>query len=380
MVSPALAGLVYVLFCLGELFGAYAEGYLVYYAQRMGGSVPTDQEKQEFVKALVKEDLGRIVVCNVVDGHADGHLMKTDVKQYFEWWIDLCKHKGLKSITSRLAAMNTLQNSKYPNDFKVGVKRPDFRFRCPERRPRKQGKFQELCSTVPGLVLSEVIDDTTRDALKAKSIHLPVNHSNDWADDFVRAMMDIPDSLRTGRLGAGKSIGRHSGSVWITGKPILDKKLAGYGQPADRARDVLGLVHRKPPEILVAIHFPWAVTGEVPSARPTFMDAGGHRRFRAQADARHRRRMAAWGHTVDLAKVSAKAKNVDGLPERVCGAIDSGALAPTGGKFGFTTLGRVTTKRGHSAETHGNDAAFARRMANGRTNCELANALLRIIV
>ena len=94
---------------------------------------------------------------------------------------------------------------------------------------------------------------------------------------------------------------------------------------------------------------------------------------------RHRRRMAAWGHTVDLAKVSAKAKNVDGLPERVCGEIDSGALVPTG-MFGFTPLGRVTTERGHSADTHGNDAAFARQMANGRTNSQLANALLGIIV
>ena len=198
--------------------------------------------------------------------------------------------------------------------------------------------------------------------------------------------MDIPDSLRTGRLGAGKSIGGHSGSVWITGKPILDKKLAGYEQPADRARDVLGLVHRKPqkpqkpPDVLVALHFPWAVMDKVRSARPTFMDAGNHLRFRARADARHRRRMASWGHTVDLAKVSAKAKNVDGLPERVCGAIDSGTLAPTDGKFGFTPLGRVTTKRGHKADTHGNHAAFARRMANGRTDPELANALLAIIV
>ena len=111
------------------------------------------------------------------------------------------------------------------------------------------------------------------------------------------------------------------------------------------------------------------------------MDAGDHRRFRAQAGARHRRRMASWGHTVDLEKVSAKAKNVDGLPERVCGEIDSGALAPTGGKFGFTPLGRVTTEHGHDADnTHGNDAAFARRMANGRTDPDLTNALLRIIV
>ena len=36
--------------------------------------------------------------------------------------------------------------------------------------------------------------------------------------------------------------------------------------------------------------------------------------------------------------------------------------------------------RGYSADTHGNDIAFARRMANGRTNRELANALLGIIV
>lgn len=347
--------------------------------QRMGGSMPTDQEKREFVNELVAENLGRIVVCNVVDGHAEGHLMKIDVKQYFEWWIDLCEHKGFKSIPSRLAAMKTLRNGKYPSTFMVGVKRPDFRFRCLKRRPRKQRRFRELCSTVSALVLREVIDDTTRDALAAKSIHFPANDRSDCTDDFVRAMMDLPDSLRTGRFGAGKSIGP-SDVVWITGKPILDEELDGYEQPADRTRDVLGLVHRQPPEVLVVLHFPWAVTDKVRSARPTFMDAGDHRRFRAQAGARHRRRMTAWGHTVDLAKVSAKAKNVNGLPERVCGEIDSGALAATGGKFGFTPLGRVTTKRGHDAHTHDNDAAFAQRMANGRTDPELANALLEIIV
>lgn len=127
--------------------------------------MPTNREKREFVDALVAEDLGRIVVCNVVDGHAEGHLTKIDVKQYFEWWIDLCAHKNFQTIEARLAAMNTLRNGKYPSTFKAGAKRPDFRFRCPKRRPRKQRKFQELCSTVPALALREVIDDTTRDAL-----------------------------------------------------------------------------------------------------------------------------------------------------------------------------------------------------------------------
>lgn len=347
-----------------------------------GGGMPTDQKKRKFVDELVAKDPGRIVVCNVLDGHAEGHFMKINVKQYFEWWIDLCMHleqyeyQRLLSIKEVLAAMKTLRNGKYPSTFKAGAKRPDFRFRCPKRRLRKQRKFRELCSTVPALVLREVIDDTTRDALKAKSIHFPATpRSSDWTDDFVRTMMDIPDSLRTGRLGAGKSIGQHSGSVWITGKPILDEELDGYEKPADRARDVLGLVHRKPPDVLVVLHFPWAVTDKVRSARPTFMDAGDHLRFRA----RHRRSMAAWGHTVDLAKVSTNAKNVDGLPERVCGEIDSDALAPTG-RFDFTPLGRVTTERGHKADTHGNDAAFAQRMKNGRTDRELANDLLRIIV
>ena len=343
-----------------------------------GSGVPTDREKQKFVETLVAEDLGRIVVCNVVDGHAEGHFMKIDVKQYFEWWIDLCMHQRLRSITKVLAAMSTMRNGKYPSTFKAGAKRQDFRFRCPKRRPRKQRRFRELCSTVPALVLREVIDDKTRDELKAKSIHFPATHNSDWTDDFVRTMMDIPDSLRTGHFGSGKSIGR-SGSVWITGKPILDARLNGYGQPANRARDVLGLVHRQPPDVLVALHFPWAVMDKVRSARPTFMDAGDHRRFRARAGARHRRSMAAWGHTVDLAKVSAKAKNMDGLPERVCGKIDSGALAPTG-RFGFTPLGRVTTERGHDADIHGNNAAFARRMKNGRTDPELAKTLLEIIV
>ena len=73
------------------------------------GGVPTDREKRKFVVAT---DLGRIVVCNVVDGHAEGHLMKIDVKQYFEWWIDLCVHQRLRSITKVLAAMCTLRNGR----------------------------------------------------------------------------------------------------------------------------------------------------------------------------------------------------------------------------------------------------------------------------
>ena len=95
--------------------------------------MPTDREKREFVDALVADDLGRIVVCNVVDGHAESHLMKIDVKQYFEWWIDLCVHEKLETITKILAAMNTLRNGEYPSTFKAGVKRPDFRFRCSRR-------------------------------------------------------------------------------------------------------------------------------------------------------------------------------------------------------------------------------------------------------
>ena len=338
----------------------------------------TKRKKQHFVDVLVAADLGRIVVCNVLDGYDKNHLMQNDVKQYFDWWIDLCEHQGLRSITQVLAAMGTLKNGKYPSDFKAGVERPDFLFRCPKRRPRKQRKLEELCSVVPALVLREVIDDKTGDALKSKSIHFPATYSSDWTDDFVKSLKSIPVSLRTGRFGSGKSIGR-SGNIWITGKSILDERLDGHDQPADQTRDVLGLVHRKPPDVLIAFHFPWTLTDKVRSARPTFMDAGDHRRFRAQPDARRRQRMTAWGHTVDLAKASAKAKSIDGLPERVCGEIDCDALEPTR-VFGFAPLGRVATERGHSADTHGNDAAFAQRLSKGRTNSQLAHALLGIIL
>lgn len=343
----------------------------------MGGGVPTDQEKRDFVGALVAHDLGRIVVCNVLDGHTEGHLKDDEVKQYFDWWIDLCIHQELQSVTQMLAAMGTLHNGKYPQDFKLGAPRPVFLFRCP-KRPRKQRKFRELCTAVPALVLREVIDDTTLDALRSKSVHFPANHSSDWTDDFVNNMMSIPDHLRVARFGPGKSIGRN-GNIWVTGKAGLDRKLVGHNELADQTRDVLGLVHRKPPDVLVAFHFPWEVTNKVPTARPTFMDAGDHRRFRVQPDAQHRRRMVAWGHTADLAKASKNARYIDGLPERVCGEIGTEALEPKG-KFGFAPLGRVTTERGHGADTHGNDAAFAQRLANGRTNSQLAIALLGIIV
>ena len=128
-------------------------------------------------------------------------------------------------------------------------------------------------------------------------------------------------------------------------------------------RDLLGLVHREEGDMLAAMHFQPHTLSACLSKRPTFADAGRNVRFRAWPDGDAARKDRSWGRTVDLRAFRAAA-SMDGCPERVAKSIDAPLLAH-GATFEFELLGAV------DAPDLGNDAAFVKKLANGRTVAEL---------
>ena len=124
----------------------------------------------------------------------------------------------------------------------------------------------------------------------------------------------------------------------------------------DRARDRLGLIHRKVGDSLVALYLPAKAIDPLPNGRPTFADAGIHARFKSRADTTANRKRCRWGHTADLDKFGRSERYIDGLPERVSSPILSDKL----GGIAFIPLGDVSTARG--ASPGDGDAAFADRL------------------
>lgn len=106
------------------------------------------------------------------------------------------------------------------------------------------------------------------------------------------------------------------------------------------------------------------------SARPTFADAAGHRRFKTWPDSAAARTDRDWGRTVDLRALDASSPSLDGCPERVTKAVDGGILGS--GSFEFELLGTVRSSVGAGKAA---DAAFAKRLTDGLTVPKIAKKL-----
>ncbi|RYY26089.1 MAG: hypothetical protein EOP62_11450 [Sphingomonadales bacterium] len=137
--------------------------------------------------------------------------------------------------------------------------------------------------------------------------------------------------------------------VWITPRPEFEQQLELSDHPADFARDHLGLVHRGSGQHLVAMHIPATAIDLVASARPTFADAGGHRRFLVLPEDTPPPFPQAWGQTLDLARFETIGNLASGGAERVCARIHLDDLG--GQTIPYHYLGRLRETRGVAAAT-----------------------------
>lgn len=156
---------------------------------------------------------------------------------------------------------------------------------------------------------------------------------------------------------------------WVCPTDTLSLRIAKH-LTGDEARDALGLIDHRTGVALIEIRFPANKLVSVKWARPTFADAGTHRRFRPINDGKTSPSTSGWGCTVDLGRFAAGDPVLDGLPERVVEplAFDRELEAE------FSFVGGTTSTRGLTAAKD-DDEAFAQRVLGRRTVTDLRNRL-----
>lgn len=162
------------------------------------------------------------------------------------------------------------------------------------------------------------------------------------------ALFRILDRLRQGDFTPKPDFSLGFPLVWITPRPEFERRKAARTDMADVARDYLGLVHREANEHLIALHLPAAAVSLVRSARPTFADAGRHRRFMVTPDDTPPY-TEPWGQTLDLECFELSGLCGSGGAERVCARIE--ARHVNGRKLEFEYLGKLQNSRGIAKAT-----------------------------
>jgi len=160
----------------------------------------------------------------------------------------------------------------------------------------------------------------------------------------------------------GATLGRPGGVVWLTLSHTLVADIASV-DAADRVRNRLGLVHHASGVALLAIRIESGVMAGKKVGRPTFADAGSHRRFRSMADKSVNRRRKTWGCSVDLSLLAGGEKWVDGVPERVACPLSRREAVSVEIRY----LGETRTDLGSDPA---DDVAFAERLSSRHGLCD----------
>jgi len=197
----------------------------------------------------------------------------------------------------------------------------------------------------------------------------------DWIDTFA----NLPPNERYFRLKPGRALG--TSFIWFTSSLNLQQLFSAavrrgiaLAELGHFARDALGLVDRvpapapDPPLFLVALAFPASVAEKAGHFRPTFVEAGSHRRFSARARRTRTPRKYAWGKTIDLARLDADGTLENGLNERVCHPIER-SMFDNAQVITFRILGKIT--KGNTCTNE----QFSRALADGRTDSVLSTRL-----
>jgi hypothetical protein len=196
------------------------------------------------------------------------------------------------------------------------------------------------------------IDRATLDLLSARArVPLPFAPMGGGLDP---ALVRILRTIKTGEFIPRLNSTMGYPLVWITPRESFEALVADRDNAAALARDHLGLVHQLANAHLIAMHIPASAVRLVRSNRPTFADAGQHRRFFVWPTEDPPLYAKSWGQTLDLSQLEDFSVLASGGAERVCARIEADHLA--GRIIQFEYLGKLFTSRGVSAAT---DIAFA---------------------
>ncbi len=337
-----------------------------------------------FVTALLHRPRGRIICCNVVSSVEEGQCSGDFARTVFVWWLDLFRYRVSEEARLRRVwapvryqefddfaadALDALLAGNLSPAFRVGRAVPNFRLCC-RRRSQLKSTVHGLANVTPvhSLLFRLIPEDERRRLAARGAISVASARPTEDEEEGFALLGEQTLNLRKDPDGAlRRTIGVPGGVVWLTPSAGVAHLLKS-NRAADRLRDVLGLQHHLRGRCLAVLHLDDAAVQRCVTARPTFADAGSHRRFKARADAKRNRKRSAWGHTSDLARLAQGAPILDGRPERVCGPIPTADLDP----IRITPLGTTAKTRGATSKgaTRDDDPAFAAQLVSrqgGRT-------------
>jgi hypothetical protein len=328
-----------------------------------------------FLDVLLSSPRGQMTVCNIIDTLKDGVLNAATVRDVVDWWERLSSYKSYSKPEDIIRALNVVRDRDYPPGLPDVSVAPLFAFQGPHSlHPDEMAGY--ISCVLPAGVLENSICKFDRDRLASIGIAFPRTRHDPWSSRALNELSNLSAGQRQVSVDSAKAIG--STLLWFTRQTSLGIALRNCrpSSRSDRARDALGLVHRRRDEVLLAYTFPASILQTHHSARPTFVDAGDHPRFKTRADSPSAIAQRHWGWTVNLEKLSSSDAVIDGCPERVCGKITSGTLGASQ-RFSFTYLGTLVVPRNDEAGTR--DEVFAARLSRGRTPTQLKRELVALL-
>ncbi|MBF0336851.1 MAG: hypothetical protein HQL05_03385 [Nitrospirae bacterium] len=325
--------------------------------------------KNDMVDLLLNEPVGVIMACNIVKSSHEKLIKNNELKEFMGNALDAFIEDRVKTTAELVAQLSDVASGMRP----IGGKRRQFYFACGKRVGNmSKGKFSTILS-VSTLKKRLVLDPDLDIAHKAfVSNHDPLDPA---LEDAIGKLNGRPSIYRpNAKLGGSPN----RPLFWITPSDNISKKrlrYRTYTALGNTIRDLLGLIHYKKGVPLVEIRIHGSKLQSLRHARPTFADAGGHRRFKIYTSSGRAKKKPAWGWTVDLHPFHLSGFSVDGAEERVVESACLGANLETEFQFcGFTD-----TTRGNTAKD--NDAEFADRLLSDLTTLGLTylrDELLRL--
>lgn len=270
-----------------------------------------------------------IVLCNILDGHDAGLYDANFLKQAIEWWRDefLWRKSAYPTETEDDHLAVTLDTLLVPDalsKFKPGRPKPDFQLKCRTRN----GVENYAHSMSAESFLTWVLHDVDRRTL-----------ASDGLLSLGTPRFVDQDDYPVVRIGDGKNVGQ-TGKVAFLALFSAIEPLLTASTKANDVRDGLGLVHWKKYGEYVLLEIEASDLEKLCLGRPTFVDAGSHRRFKATANDPANQVKSDWGFTLNLNDFTQTGKPIDGMAERVCEQIKQSDVS----SLKLYPLGQITAE------------------------------------
>lgn len=315
---------------------------------------------QHFVDRLLRHPRWVIVLCNILDGLDAGLYDQDFVRNAVDWWREsFLRRKGMEptsnedALLSETLDMLVTQKSLSGQPFRLKTKVPIT---------AEDTTTSYAHSMAAESLLRWVLHEDDQNALAADAI-LGVG-----IPAFLNHSISSPV-----RIGPGKCIGKPGGVVFLAPFDDVAPLLASMDK-SNLVRDRLGLVHWEQHKEYVTLELAADAPALSLLGRPTFVDAGAHRRFKAVACESANKSRDDWGFTLDLEQFANTSAVADGLPERVSELIDANGIS----SFMLHPLGLVAAEN-RATTPKDDDKNFAECLCNGRDVVDIEKRMKRIV-